>query len=194
MTTVGILLAGGLSRRYGSPKAFAKADGKYFYEQVYDALEAAADQVVVVARPEFADRFPEVYDVITDLPEVAGLGPLAGIFSAMCTHPADRYIVLPCDMPYIGRTEVRRLMEASGGSEGVTAVATAAYHVPLFSVWSNRMRDEVEQELAQGQLSVMRFLERVPAIWIGSERIHADEGVFCNINKPDDQRKGGRHT
>lgn len=100
--TVGILLAGGLSRRFGSPKAFAEIDGGLFYERTYQALEAACGHVVIVSREEFLPLFPKELDVITDLLVVAGKGPLAGIFSAMALRPAERYMVLPCDIPFIG--------------------------------------------------------------------------------------------
>ena len=47
------------------------------------------------------ERYPTEVKVVTDLAGIAGLGPLAGILSAMESVEADRYVVLPCDMPYI---------------------------------------------------------------------------------------------
>ncbi len=47
------------------------------------------------------ERFPRSVNVMTDLARYAGLGPLAGILSVMESVEADRYIVLPCDMPFV---------------------------------------------------------------------------------------------
>ena len=54
-----------------------------------------------MTRHELLERFPGDVNVMTDIVEYAGLGPLAGILSVMESVEADRYVVLPCDMPYV---------------------------------------------------------------------------------------------
>ncbi|SDI08505.1 molybdopterin-guanine dinucleotide biosynthesis protein A [Planococcus glaciei] len=179
--TVGILLAGGLSRRFGSPKAFAEIDGRLFYERVYEALAAACGQVVIVTRPELITCFPAELDVIADLPKVAGKGPLAGICSAMEGRPAERYLVLPCDMPFIGPNETQALVQLSSNAD-VTAVQTAVEKIPLFSVWNGNWSQELKKFIEFGNLSVFAFLETIHTEWISSSLIHEDLDVFQNIN------------
>src|SRR5690625_3603911 len=91
----GILLAGGLSRRYGMPKAFAEINGEKFYEISYRILDHVCDDVTIVTRPELVEQFPRDLHVIIDDAFYRGCGPLAGIYSAMNVHKADRYVVLP---------------------------------------------------------------------------------------------------
>lgn len=179
--TVGILLAGGMSRRFGSPKAFAEMDGRLFYERVYDALAAACNQVVIVTRPELIARFPAELDVIADLSEVAGKGPLAGICSAMEERPADRYLVLPCDMPFVGPKETQALVQLSSKAN-VTAVQTPGGKIPLFSVWNGNWSQELKRFIELGNLSVFAFLETIHTEWAVSSLIHEDPAVFQNIN------------
>lgn len=181
--TVGILLAGGLSRRFGSPKAFAKIDGEYFYEKVYQALEAACDHVVIVAREELLPLFPEKFDVITDLKAVIGKGPLAGICTAMRLRPADQYMVLPCDMPFIGPEETIALKGLVLLTADVTAVQTTDEKIPLLSVWNGNFAEQLETAINNETLSVFDFLKGLETGWIDAALIHQDEQKFRNINR-----------
>jgi molybdopterin-guanine dinucleotide biosynthesis protein A len=183
---IGILLAGGESRRFGSPKAFAKIDGELFYEKAYKALDAVCDHVVIVARPEQQSRFPADLDVITDLPIVAGQGPLAGIFTAMTQRPGDQYVVLPCDMPFITANETARLIGQMDVSKNITAVQTPEERVPLFSVWKTGMQEALKAELIDGQRKVMVFMEKAGTVWLDSSQINENADVFRNINRPDE--------
>ena len=116
MKTAGIVLAGGLSRRFGSPKAFARFDSGIFMNEQSKRLESFCEEVIVVTREELLERFPQSVNTITDLPEVAGLGPLAGIYSAMETVDADAYVVLPCDMPYVDYSIMNGVRQLHKGS------------------------------------------------------------------------------
>lgn len=186
-STVGILLAGGLSRRYGSPKAFALIEGEPFYERAYRALAAVCDHVVIISRPELMSHFPPEVDVITDLDRVAGQGPLAGILSGMTARSAEKYMVLPCDMPFVGRAETARLLESADSSFDITAVRNAAEKIPLFSIWDSRVKGQLKRELEAGQFRVMMFMEKMNTEWIDSSEIHHDPVVFRNVNQPEDK-------
>ena len=189
MTVAGIVLAGGMSRRFGSPKAFARMASKYFYEIAFDALDPHCDEVVIVSRPELLDRHAAGEKVISDLPEFAGLGPLAGILSAMESVEADRYIVLPCDMPYINAEVIRRLLMSH--EKDVTSVISDGRHHPLVSVWDRDMKDMLRKMLESGQLRVMTLLNEVEMTWIPGNVLTENEGlVFTNVNTPDVLERG----
>ncbi|WP_054859654.1 NTP transferase domain-containing protein [Gracilibacillus sp. JCM 18860] len=56
-TIIGIVLAGGKSRRFGSPKAFAELNGVPFYCYPVQILSRLCSSVYVVARQQDFDRF-----------------------------------------------------------------------------------------------------------------------------------------
>ncbi|TWT01792.1 molybdenum cofactor guanylyltransferase [Planomicrobium sp. CPCC 101079] len=183
---IGILLSGGESRRFGSPKAFAEIGGEKFYERAYQALDAVCDRVVIVAHPKLQSRFPDELDVITDLPAIAGQGPLAGILTAMAQRPGDCYIVLPCDMPFITSKETTKLVERMDKKQNITAIQTPDEKVPLFSIWKTGLQEALQEELAAGGRRVMVFMEKAGTAWLDSTVINKDTGVFRNINRPDE--------
>ena len=185
MKTVGVVLAGGLSRRFGSPKAFARIGTGYFYERALEALEPFCEEVIVVTREELLERFAPGVTTMTDMPEVAGLGPLAGIFSAMEAVDADSYAVLPCDMPYVDYSIMNGIRELHHGS--VTAVLASGKYHPLVSIWSKELKKPILDALEHEQLSVMKFLKNHDVTWInGSSLTENEKRVFTNINMPID--------
>lgn len=190
MKTVGIVLAGGLSSRFGSPKAFGEIDGRFFYEYIVKALKRHCDEVVIVTRPELVARFPEDLRVVTDVAQYAGLGPLAGIYTGMDVCAASRYIVLPCDMPFMTADVIEQLTIHDTGE--VTAVRTAANDYPLVSIWGSHLKQQIQQSLEENKLGVMRFLQTVKTTWINGETISGDyENIFKNINRVVDIERGG---
>lgn len=184
MRTVGIVLAGGVSSRYGSPKAFAKWNGFYFYELAMNALGAYCDEVVIVTRPELTRKFDRSLRVVTDLAEVAGEGPLAGILSGMDAVEADRYIVLPCDMPFMTSEVIARLVERHDSA--VTAVVLEGKMHPLVSVWSGMAKVELRLALESGQRRVMTVQGKLGVKWIEGVTLSDNpQHVLMNVNTPD---------
>lgn len=190
MKTVGILLAGGESRRFGSPKAFAKKEDRYFYSYVYEALAPSCDHVVISTRPELVERFDQHQVTITDVSPFEGQGPLAGIYSVMTTYPAERYIVLPCDMPYVSAEAVEQLLIHASKEVAVSAVQLGDTLLPLVSVWDKQMKELLLTNLEQGNRRVMAILEQVGVQWIQGEHLVKDVTMFRNINHPEDEERG----
>lgn len=188
MKTVGIILAGGLSSRFGSPKAFAKLDGQYFYKYAVQAISPHTDEIVIVTRTELVDRFPSGFKVITDDEAYMGCGPLAGIYSAMKMFDATRYIVLPCDMPYMNERFIGRLFTDYQAS--IVAVKTTSHHHPLVSIWRRNVFAKLEIALNNEQFRVVPFLDSVQTKWVDAEKLtkHAEQ-VLKNINHQIDLEK-----
>lgn len=99
---LGVVLAGGRSRRFGSDKALAEMDGKTLLAHAVHTLSGWCEDVVIVGR----ETGPA--SCIADWPR-AGMGPLGGIaaglrfaqekqYSEVLSIPVDA-IGLPDDLP-----------------------------------------------------------------------------------------------
>ena len=187
--TVGIVLAGGLSRRFGSPKAFAKLGNEFFYKIAVEAMSASCDEVVIVTLPELMDRFSSDENAMTDKVEYAGLGPLAGILSGMESVEANRYIILPCDMPFLDDNAISKLI--THHHKGVTAVISDGRYHPLVSIWDSQMKSAVKSALENNQLSVMKLLSNSNTTWVpGSVLTDDEKRMFTNVNTLETLERG----
>lgn len=185
--TVGILLAGGMSRRYGSPKAFATIDGEYFYEKAYTALHAVCDEVVVVTRAELLARFPANYHLITDIAIFSGCGPLAGIYSAMAAVEAEKYVVLPCDMPLIDDKVMQQLIHRH--QRDITVVEVEGQLQPLVSVWNVSAKDKIRQVLKEKQFRLQAVFDKASIMKVAGATLTENVEVFMNVNTPEQDKE-----
>lgn len=181
---IGILLAGGMSRRYGRPKAFEKLDGKQFFEIAYDTLRAVCDEVVIVTRPQFLERFPKGLNIITDHPDYDGCGPLAGIYTAMYKVQGEDYIILPCDMPLINDKLLVKLyhVHQKDHLNQVTVTDADGKLQPLVSVWSRSSMQMVKETLDHQKFAIKHALSKLDVQYVPSSLVTASAVRFSNIN------------
>jgi molybdopterin-guanine dinucleotide biosynthesis protein A len=95
------ILAGGMSRRIGRPKALLPlASGRLLIEHVAEVAGTLAEDVVILGQ---ACRLPAALDGLRVLKDVVpGAGPIAGLASLL-EYAQERWTwLLACDMPQVG--------------------------------------------------------------------------------------------
>lgn len=102
---------------------------------------------------------------------------------------ADRYAVLPCDMPYVDEHIIGQLVKLY--EQDVTAVVANGRHHPLISIWNREVKNSLHNALTKKQLSVMQLLEKLDVFWVaGNALVENEENIFKNMNKPIDLEGG----
>lgn len=108
----GLVLVGGESRRMGRDKALLSYDGAATQlERTTELLQSVCPRVFVSQRAEQPFSIPSGSEAIYDSVEAAH-GPLRGILSAMRSHPKAHWLVLACDLPYLGTATLEKLIAA----------------------------------------------------------------------------------
>jgi molybdopterin-guanine dinucleotide biosynthesis protein A len=179
----GLVLAGGLSRRFGREKATALWRGRPLLACSLAALDRACEQVAVsAARGSGAESLARGGGrrVLHDDP-THPRGPLAGLAAGLAWAAAegfDALATLPCDTPLVGPAEMRALIEALGEADGVHAVTDDGPQ-GLCAVWRIGVRPGLAARLAGGDHPpVHRLLAE-----IGSRPVpFAQASTFRNIN------------
>jgi molybdenum cofactor guanylyltransferase len=155
MALVGIVLAGGASRRMGRPKATLEVDGVPLVARVIAALRAAGidDVVVVGGDPTELERA----GVAPHPDDHPGQGPVGGILTALDAFDGD-LLVAACDLPDLDADAVRSVVASGEGDVDLAVATSAGHHVVLLRV--NRSgRDAVERAFSAGERSLRAIIE-----------------------------------
>lgn len=179
----GLVLAGGLSRRFGREKATAVWRGRPLLAWSLAALDDCCALVAVSAAPgsgaeilaREADRL-----VIND-DRAHPRGPLAGLAAGLAWATSAGFDVLatmPCDTPLVAPADVRTLIEALGEADGAHAV-TEDGPQGLCAIWRSWLAPALAARLAAGDHPPVHGL----LAEIGSRPVRfADAARFRNIN------------
>lgn len=185
METIGLILAGGASRRFGGrDKAWLKLHGRPLLCHARANLLPQVDRLVVSAnRHRWACRRLG-FEAIADRDEWRGRGPLAAIATVLCERRCDRLALLPVDVPMAPRNYVARLATALDGGAAAAAVFDGRRRQPLLALLRSDLAPAAADALAgEDAPSMQHWLDAVGARWI--EFADAAD-AFANINTPGD--------
>ena len=177
---VGALLAGGKSSRMGRHKAGAPwVGGLRLADAALEALEIVCDAVVVLGHGDGLEHRPELLR-IADMRMDSG--PLAGLEALLASGLADRYLVCPCDMPFVSESLLQALLREEGAATIVRRADDRTAPFPL-AVRSS-LAPALGSYLAQGGRSVHGFLDTVAKTTVSA--ISDPERALLNVNSPTD--------
>ena len=177
---IGVVLAGGIGRRMGAPKAAALLAGRALIEYPLDALGEVTERVVVVAKkdtelPVAVERWDEPDDP---------RHPIAGITHAL-ERAGEPILVCAADMPFV-TPEVLRLVAAEL-QPGLKAAAAfcerrlepllAAYSPDALELLSGATPDEPLRRSVESLMPVL---------------VDVGPDVVFNVNTPADLEEAER--
>jgi molybdenum cofactor guanylyltransferase len=184
----GLVLAGGESRRMGSDKALLKRDGRTQLCRSVDLLERHVERTFVSARAEQADeperrRFQRIVD------RYSGIGPVAGILSALETQADVSWLVLACDLPNVDDATIDFLLRNRSPDRPFTAFRSSYDDLPepLCAVYRPESRAIVEAFVRDGIICPRKILIRSDTHLLQQP----DPSALDNVNTPDDLVRTG---
>jgi molybdenum cofactor guanylyltransferase len=104
----GILLVGGASTRFGSPKALAGLGGETLAERGWRTLGDACEHRLAVGKASEALELP--FPVVDDASDVHA--PIVGLIAGLQASPTDLCVVLPVDCPLVTADLLLELADA----------------------------------------------------------------------------------
>lgn len=188
--TVGILLAGGKSSRFGKPKALAVYHDKFFFEYALEALHHHVHSTFIVSHPSITEQLHSYtsIQILEDIPEYKGNGPLAGMFTVMKQVSADWFIVLPCDTPNITENIISKILIFTEDTFDAVIPVIAGRTQPLVAAYHSRVLQKIEAKLNEGKYSLKDLLESCHVKYVTEHDLHVKGNEFQNINNQEEYR------
>jgi len=179
----GLVLAGGESRRMGRDKALLQRNGQSQLEYVAALLAGAVDKVFVSVRhdqrgePE-RDRFSTIAD------RYDGIGPVAGILSAMDECPDVDWLVVACDLPNIDAATLDYLLNNRSQEQPFTAFRSSHDDLPepLCAIYRAESHAVIREFVNSGLVCPRKILIRSDTLLLEQP----DPRALDNVNTPDD--------
>ena len=165
-----MLLVGGASTRFGSPKALAQFAGETLAERAWRLLGETCDELIAVGK--HADALELPFAVLDDGTEVRA--PIAGVVAGLRAAAHELVLVLPVDMPLLDAAMLGELADACRD----VAVASTG---PLPGAYRKTVLPALEQALAAGTLAL-----RDAIAGLDVATIDLDARALLNVNTPND--------
>jgi molybdopterin-guanine dinucleotide biosynthesis protein A len=172
----GVLLVGGASSRFGSPKALARLDGETLAERAWRVLGDACDERIAVGKGAELDLPFPVLDDGTGV-RAALAGVVAGLRAA--SNPVS--VFLPVDVPLATPELIRRLGDACDEA-AITATG------PLPAAVARAALPVLERRLQNMELRLRDAFDE-----LSTQVVEADPAELANVNRPEDLDVLARH-
>lgn len=168
----GVLLVGGASTRFGSPKALALVGGETLAERAWRLLGDACTERIAVGK--HADGLELPFELLDD--GAAVRAPIAGVVAGLRAASHDITVVIPVDMPRLTPAALHELADACRDA----AVPPTG---PLPGAYRRTALPALERALAAGELSLRDAIRDLDV-----STVDLDASMLLNVNTQDDVR------
>ena len=166
MEATGVLLIGGMSRRFGSVKALAPLGSEMLAERAWRVLGEAFSERLAVGKD--ADQLGLPFPMLDD--GIAVRAPIAGVVAGLRAAPTEVAVFLPVDCPLMTPEALRALAEEC-------ADAAVPESGPLPGAYAKSALPILEQRLADDQLELHEALAELDV-----NTVELDSELLANVN------------
>ena len=189
---LGVILAGGKSKRFGNDKTTAKLGNKTLLDHTIEKIEKNFHEILIISNNEKLVINKKKIFSTKDLIE-GYLGPLVGVLSAMVWVEENKknynwIATFPCDTPFFDENLIDKIKNLPKKSENkLFFLKSGSRRHNIFGLWSLELKDILLEDINNGHRKVEEWANKV-----GSEIIEIDdesEYNFLNINTKEDLQK-----
>ena len=188
---LGVVLAGGKSKRFGEDKSQVKLHGKILIEYILSEIMDQFNEILVVTNNPI--KFKDSSKILTTKDFEEGLGPLGGILTAMKWIKGQKkdyewISTFPSDTPFFTNKELKIFYENIDIKKSkLFFIKNKETRHNIFGLWSLDLLKKLETDLQKGERKVEVWADTVGVETINIEYEKRDP--FFNINTKEDLEK-----
>jgi len=189
---LGVVLAGGKSRRFGSDKSSVKLGDKSLIEHTILKIENNFKEILIITNNENIIFNNNNVFLINDI--IKGyLGPLVGVLTAMDWVKKNKknynwIATFPCDTPFFDQSVIETIIKhPQKSTKKLFFLKSGNKRHNIFGLWSMELKDILLKDINNGYRKVEEWANKV-----GSEIIEINsknDNNFLNINTKEDLEK-----
>ena len=186
---LGVVLAGGKSKRFGEDKSTIKLNDKTLIEHTLDKIKSKLNKIIIVSNDKVLKNYITINDCID-----GQLGPLVGVLSAMKWIKDNNYsynwiITFPCDTPFFNISIIDKFVEVSKLNDSLLYfVKSEEKRHNIFGLWSLKLIETLEMDIVKNNhRKVEKWADKIGVKTINISYKEVDP--FFNINTKEDLKE-----
>ena len=183
---LGVVLAGGKSKRFGEDKSEVKLGSKTLLEHTLNKIKSKFNTIIIVSNNKIVKDYITIKDCID-----GQLGPLVGVLSAMKWINKNNYsynwiITFPCDTPFFNISIIDKFVEVSQLNDSLLYFAKSEEkRHNIFGLWSLKLIETLEMDIIKNNhRKVEKWADKIGVKTINISYKEVDP--FFNINTKTD--------
>ena len=183
---LGVVLAGGKSKRFGEDKSKVMLNDKTLLEHTIDKIKSKFNKIIIVSNNKIVKDYTTINDCID-----GQLGPLVGVLSAMKWIKKNNFsykwiATFPCDTPFFNISLIDKFIEVSRQKKNLLYfVKSEEKRHNIFGLWSLQLIEVLEKDIIKNNFrKVEEWANKIGVKTINISYKEIDP--FFNINTKED--------
>ena len=183
---LGVILAGGKSKRFGQDKSEVKLGDKTLIEHTLHKIKSKFSKIIIVSNSKILKDYTIIKDCID-----GQLGPLVAVLSAMKWIKKNNFsynwiATFPCDTPFLNISIIDEFIKVSKLNNSLLYfVKSKEKRHNIFGLWSLQLIEILEKDIIENNYrKVEKWANKVGVKTINVSYDNLDP--FFNINTKED--------
>tara|TARA_B100001123_G_scaffold442296_1_gene585559 strand:+ start:381 stop:989 length:609 start_codon:yes stop_codon:yes gene_type:complete len=182
----GIILAGGMSRRFGRNKAIENIANKPLLSIVCDAIKPFVNELIIVVNNKQRQKeLSFLKNTKFTIDKYNNSGSLGGIYTGLLKANNEKAIIVACDMPFISPSIISLMISKIKSSIDIIIPETEGFKHSTHAIYSKSCIKIIKKNLDDNNLKISNIFNMCKTKIISEKEIYDTEpntASFFNIN------------